>query len=87
MQLWTNMRSSGDGLLSGTPEQDSTKLASFLTRVHCFGHLGEEEVYREEVGGNGARSASGSHPLVSESLLIHRVSPQAHDPLVDALVV
>ena len=51
LEFWTNMSSSGDGLSSGIPHPDSTeRLNLYLNRGHCFGHLGQEEVYSDTQG-------------------------------------
>ena len=47
-QVWTDMNNSGDQLLTGTPQDNTEKLAALLTRQHCFGHLGAEKVYKED---------------------------------------
>lgn len=47
-QVWTDMESSGDGLLSGTPRDASCSLADLLTPEHCFGRLTAEPVYCQD---------------------------------------
>jgi ubiquitin-protein ligase len=45
------MQSSGDGLAVGYPHPDSTeRLNTYLNRGHCFGHLGQENVYTDTQG-------------------------------------
>ena len=60
-QVWSDMAHSGDGLLTGQPRPATDKVASLLTRAHCFGHLGPEKVYREE---DVHREISYDQPLV-----------------------
>jgi ubiquitin-protein ligase len=51
LELWTDMQSSGDGLSVGHPHSDSTeRLNLYLNRSHCFGHLGQEDVYSDPQG-------------------------------------
>lgn len=47
-QIWTNLSHSGDNLLHGEPQDSTEKLSRFLNRSYCFGHLGEEKVYRDD---------------------------------------
>ena len=56
------MEHSGDNLLRGTPLANTEMLATYLTRAHCFGHLGEEKVYRED--GSERLSNTFNQPLV-----------------------
>ena len=47
-QVWVNMSNCGDGLLRGNPLANTEMLAQYFIRGSCFGHLGEEPVYRED---------------------------------------
>jgi hypothetical protein len=58
-QIWLNLSQSGDNMLSGSPQNITAKLSTFLTRSFCSGHLGEETVYRDE-----SRLPDSSAPLV-----------------------
>ena len=72
-QIWLDMQDSGDGLLRGTPTADTEMLATYLTRAHCFGHLGEEKVYKED--GPGRPSNTFNHPLVLKAMVMHPWKP------------
>ena len=61
-QVWVNMSHSGDGLMTGNPKDNTEMLATYFTRAHCFGHLGEEKVYREDERNRVVNT--GSQPLV-----------------------
>lgn len=43
-QCWTDLCDNGDGQLGGIPQKTSDMLASYLTRHHCKGQLGPEEL-------------------------------------------
>ena len=47
-QVWGDLSHSGDGLLTGTPYSNTEKLAMYLNRTYCLGHLGSEKVYKED---------------------------------------
>ncbi|KAK4552990.1 hypothetical protein LTR86_009914 [Recurvomyces mirabilis] len=44
---WMNLEDSGDGRLSGNYVHGPENLSAYLDAQHCFGHLGEEKVYRD----------------------------------------
>ncbi|KAK3715699.1 hypothetical protein LTR37_006924 [Vermiconidia calcicola] len=52
-QVWTDMESSGDNLLRGSPQAITDSLGIYLNRANCFGHLGEEKVYRDDQASRG----------------------------------
>jgi hypothetical protein len=66
-QVWVSMSHSGDGLMRGNPTENTEMLATYFTRAHCFGHLGEEKVYREDERGH--LFSTGSQPLVLKLLI------------------
>lgn len=70
---WTDLNSSGDGLLTGQPRQTTDQLATYLNALHCFGTLGAEKVYRED---DYVRSAH--QPLVLKVKI-----ERAHRPKVE----
>lgn len=43
-QCWTGLYDKGDGQLGGFPQKTSEMLATYLTRHHCKGQLGPEEL-------------------------------------------
>ena len=48
--VWTNMSSSGDGLMRGSCNSTTDNLSTYLNRGHCFGKLSTEPVYRDQSG-------------------------------------
>lgn len=46
-QVWTDMINQGDCKLCGNPQKSTDKLATYLTRSHCFVKLANEKVYLE----------------------------------------
>lgn len=44
LQCWTGLSDSGDGEMRGCPQSNSEELAQYLTRYHCKGQLGPEEL-------------------------------------------
>ncbi|KAK3677482.1 hypothetical protein LTR78_002332 [Recurvomyces mirabilis] len=45
---WMNLENSGDGRLSGNYVHGPENLSAYLDAQHCFGHLGEEKVFRDQ---------------------------------------
>lgn len=82
LQVWTGMSDSGDGFSNGSPcESYEGKLARFLNRSHCFGHLQDESVFI------GAHPPSTTGPLVLKVQLngIHRPSKRVKLSRMDVL--
>lgn len=61
-QVWVNMSHDGDGLMRGNPIDNTGMLAQYLNKIYCFGHLGEEKVYKEDRPSRPAYSSN--QPLV-----------------------
>ncbi|TKA69329.1 hypothetical protein B0A55_07452 [Friedmanniomyces simplex] len=59
-KIWYSLSHSGDGLPSRSYSFGPEDLSEFFNRVYCFGHLGEEKVYREDA----ATFPDASQPLV-----------------------
>jgi hypothetical protein len=66
-QVWASMSHTGDGLMRGNPADNTEMLATYFTRTNCFGHLGEEKVYREDERGH--LFSTSSQPLVLKVLI------------------
>ena len=53
--------------MTGNPTTNTEMLATYLSRANCFGHLGQEKVYRENERGHLFNSAN--QPLVLKVLI------------------
>jgi hypothetical protein len=66
-QVWTDMKSQGDGFRCGTPQGPDDRLASYLNPWSCSGRLSSEPLFYEasaEDNDETFRDASVDNPLV-----------------------
>lgn len=66
-QVWTGMSSSGDGMCVGSPATSDQRLATYLNRSHCNGHLNAEPLFYQA---SEVEAGIPDIPLASDPLVL-----------------
>lgn len=73
--VWSDMKHSGDGMVTGQPRDNSERLSNLLNALNCTGTLSAESLYDERAGHPGPPRAMNG-PLVLKVAILPPCKPK-----------